>query len=188
MIKIAKTPAFILTGAAFALSAPALASEPEQDTNYDAAQTTEAKVTPAVLAPQDDPEAVERSRRVGGHSKTAFVKSYDTNEDGQVSIGEFMVKREQGYARRDADGNGSLTKAEYVGDFFKRMEARQVNFTVESKERQMKAADFRFGFMDTDENEIMTAAEFHASGMRMFKRLDTNEDGYINAQDTADSF
>ena len=45
-----------------------------------------------------------------------------------------------------------------------------------------------FGFIDTDENEIMTAAEFHASGIRMFKRLDSNEDGYINAQDTADSF
>ena len=180
MIKVTKTSAVVLAGAAFSMTAPTLAAEPEQDADYTASQ--------AVFAPQDNPEAAERERRVGGHSKTAFVKTYDTNEDGQVSIGEFMVKREEGYARRDADGNGSLTKAEYVGDFFKRMEARQVNFTVENKERQMKAADFRFGFMDTDENEIMTAAEFHASGMRMFKRLDSNEDGYINDQDSADSF
>ncbi|MEM9085030.1 MAG: hypothetical protein AAGB23_03800 [Pseudomonadota bacterium] len=188
MIKVTKTSAIVLAGAAFSMTAPTLAAEPEQDADYTASQTAEAQTTQAVFAPQDDPEAAERERRVGGHSKTAFVKTYDTNEDGQVSIGEFMVKREQGYARRDADGNGSLTKEEYVGDFFKRMEARQVNFTVENKERQMKAADFRFGFMDTDENEIMTAAEFHASGMRMFKRLDSNEDGYINGQDSADSF
>ena len=122
MTKVANTSASLLTVATFALSAPAFASEPAKDADYDASQSQEAKATPAVLAPQNDPAAVERSRRVGGHSKTVFVKTYDTNKDGQVSIGEFMIKREQGYARRDADGNGSLTKAEYVGEFFKRME------------------------------------------------------------------
>ncbi|MEM1133815.1 MAG: hypothetical protein AAGH53_12855 [Pseudomonadota bacterium] len=177
MTKGAKVAAFMAAGTLLAAASPIWAGEPEDGQNTD-----------AQVAPQDDPEAQERERRVGGHSKGAFVKTYDTNADGQVSIGEFMVKREQGYARRDADGNGSLTKAEYVGDFTARMDAREVKFTVENRDRQVKAANFRFGFMDTDENEIMSAAEFHASGMRMFKRLDTNEDGYINEKDTADSF
>ena len=177
MIKFTTASSCVALATLLAATGPAWAIEPDK-----------AQVTNAVVAPQDDPEAAERERRVGGHSKTAFVISYVTIFDGQGSIGEFIVKREQGYARRDADGNGSLTKAEYVGDFTARMDARQVNFTVENRERQVEAANFRFGFMDTDENEIMTAAEFHASGMRMFKRLDSNEDGYINDQDSAESF
>jgi len=166
-----------LAAAVICTAGPAAADEPTEDLD-----------SSANVAPQEDPEAAERERRAGGHSKTAFVKTYDTNGDGQVSIGEFMVEREATYARTDADGDGSLTKAEYVGDFTERMDASKLTFAVEDRQRQIDAADFRFGFMDTDENTVMTAAEFHASGMRMFKRLDTNEDGFVNGKDTADSF
>lgn len=170
-------PGRLLAAAVLCVAVPAVADEPAGDADVSTS-----------AAPQNDPEAAERERRVGGHSKTAFVKTYDTNADGQVSIGEFMVEREASYARTDADGDGSLTQAEYVGDFTERMDASELTFAVEDRQRQVDAANVRFGFMDTDENTVMTAAEFHASGMRMFKRLDTNEDGFVNDKDTADSF
>lgn len=139
----------------------------------------------AATPPQADADAVAQARRPGGgHSKQNFLKTYDTNGDGQVSLGEFVVKREEGYARRDADGDGSLTKDEYVGEFVARMDERM----AQSRQRQIDAANFRFGFMDSDENAVMTATEFHASGSRMFKRLDTNEDGVVNDADTSESF
>lgn len=34
----------------------------------------------------------------------------------------------------------------------------------------------------------MTLDEFHTSGTPMFTRLDTNEDGVVNDEDTADRF
>ena len=60
MTRLPKISALILSSAAFALSAPVLASESAKDAAYKAPQTDETKATPAVLAPQDDPEAVER--------------------------------------------------------------------------------------------------------------------------------
>ncbi|KPP92931.1 hypothetical protein [Erythrobacter sp. HL-111] len=178
MTRVAIAGTFFAAGL-LCLAGPAMADEPDGETGTD---------TGASTAPQDNPEASERERRVGGHSKTAFVKTYDTNGDGQVSIGEFMMAREASYAKTDMDGDGSLTSKEYVGEFTERMDASELTFAVEDRQRQIDAAEFRFGFMDTDENGIMTAAEFHESGMRMFKRLDTNEDGFVNESDTADSF
>ena len=179
MTHTTRIAALLASSMALTLAIPASAQD--QDSDDSAGEET--------AAPQSDPQAIAAARRRGGgHSKMAFMKAYDTNEDGQVSIGEFYTKREAGYARRDADGNGSLTKAEYVGEFEARMKANDVVIAEENRERQIQAANFRFGFMDADENEIMTAAEFHASGARMFKRLDSNEDGYINDKDTAESF
>ncbi|MEL7198505.1 MAG: hypothetical protein AAGL10_09340 [Pseudomonadota bacterium] len=171
--------ALVASGALIALSSPVSADDEQDGASAQAASE----------APQNDPEAARQERQAGGgHSKMVFMKTYDTNEDGQVSLGEFVVKREAGYSRRDADRNGSLSKAEYVGEFVSRMDEREEKYSDEMRERQIKAANFRFGFMDADENEIMTAAEFHDSGTRIFKRLDTNEDGFINAMDTAESF
>lgn len=159
-------------------STPAVADDPVRQNDSSA----------IAAAPQDDLVAAERERRTGGHSKTAFMKTYDTNGDRRVSIGEFMMDRERSYAGTDADGNGSLSRAEYVGEFEARMDSGDVAFQIGDRERQIEAAGVRFGFMDSDENEIMTAAEYHASGMRMFKRLDTNDNGFVDARDTADSF
>lgn len=160
------------------VSTPAVADDPVRRNDSSA----------IVAAPQDDPVAAERERRTGGHSKTALMNTYDTNGDRRVSIGEFMIERERSYAGTDADGNGSLSRAEYVGEFEARMDAGDVAFEIGDRERQIEAAGVRFGFMDSDENEIMTAAEYHVSGMRMFKRLGTNEDGFVDARDTAESF
>lgn len=118
------------------------------------------------------------------HSKGAFVESYDANGDGVVSKAEFMASRKDGYDLRDADGDGTLIEAEYVGEYIKRLDR-------ELKERRMSSirqAYVRFDVLDTDENKEMTLEEFNDSGLRMFKRLDTNEDGVVNEEDSAEHF
>lgn len=129
----------------------------------------------------DDNAPISTSR---AHSKGAFVKSYDANEDGVVSKAEFMASRKEGYDLRDSDGNGTLVESEYVGEYIKRLDRSL-------KERRMSSirqAYVRFDVLDTDENKEMTLAEFNDSGIRMFKRLDTNEDGVVNAEDSAEHF
>lgn len=118
------------------------------------------------------------------HSKGAFVDSYDANEDGVVSKEEFMASRKEGYDLRDSNSDGTLVESEYVGEYIKRLDRSL-------KERRMSSirqAYVRFDVLDTDENKEMTLEEFNDSGLRMFKRLDTNEDGVVNELDSAEHF
>lgn len=177
MMKNTKVAVRLVSGLILAAASPAAADE----------RTDTAAAQPDG-APQADSQAAARERRTGGHSKAAFLKTHDVNGDGRVSLGEFVMKREADFIRTDADGNGALTKAEYVGEFTARMDAAGLRFAVDNRDRQISAANVRFGFMDSDENGIMTAMEFHDSGQRIFRRLDTNEDGFVDQNDTADSF
>ncbi|MEM6626804.1 MAG: hypothetical protein AAF719_08880 [Pseudomonadota bacterium] len=123
-------------------------------------------------------------RNLGGHSKVRFVERYDDDGDGAVAIEEFMAAREAGYNDRDFNGDGAVHVDEYVSEY----EARLEQELAEQHERQVKQAHVRFGFLDSDDDEVMTLEEFHASGDRMFTRLDTNGDGVVNDEDTAESF
>ncbi|MEM9374759.1 MAG: hypothetical protein AAGA72_00960 [Pseudomonadota bacterium] len=123
-------------------------------------------------------------RNRGAHSKGGFMERYDTNGDGEVALEEFMSEREVGYNRRDADGDGAVYEEEYVAEY----EVRLQEQLKARHERSIKQAYVRFDVLDSDDDEVMTLDEFHASGTRMFTRLDTNEDGVVNDEDTADRF
>lgn len=118
------------------------------------------------------------------HSKGAFVTSYDANEDGVVSKEEFMASRKEGYDLRDSNSDGTLVEAEYVAEYIKRLDRS----LKERRASSIRQAYVRFDVLDTDENKEMTLEEFNDSGLRMFKRLDTNEDGVVNELDSAEHF
>ena len=124
------------------------------------------------------------SRTARGHGKQSFMEKYDTDGDGTVSEAEFIAERNVGYDRRDADSDGVLYQEEYVSEY----EVRLLQQLAEERERQIKAANFRFTVMDTDDDELMTRDEFHASGSRMFNRLDTDKNGIVDENDTTESF
>ena len=123
-------------------------------------------------------------RRTGGHSKGGFIDSYDTNGDGEVDMAEFVAERDAGYARRDNNGDGVVHQEEYVAEYEVRLDEQ----LEERRERSIDAANFRFTVMDTNDDEVMSIEEFHASSKRMFTRLDTNGDGIVNDEDTAERF
>lgn len=133
-------------------------------------------------APQNQQRAQQRN--TGGHSKGGFVDRYDTNGDGEVEMAEFVAERNEGYARRDFNGDGMVHQEEYVSEYEVRLEQQ----LEERRERSIEAANFRFTAMDTDDDDAMTLDEFHASSKMMFTRLDTNEDGIVDDEDTAERF
>lgn len=49
-------------------------------------------------------------------------------------------------------------------------------------------AHVRFAVLDSDKDGKMTLAEFNVSGDRMFKKLETNGDGVIGADDRSGSY
>ncbi len=123
------------------------------------------------------------------HARDTFIKEQDQNGDGVVTKDEFAATRAIQFAATDADKNGSLSKAEYVGEFKTRLEKRLAadDRTAEKKEeereRQMRQAEVRFGVLDSDKSGAITKAEFDYSGWRMFMHHDTNNDGVVSAAD-----
>lgn len=123
------------------------------------------------------------------HARDTFIKEQDQNGDGVVTKDEFAATRALQFAATDADKNGSLSKAEYVGEFKARLEKRLATDTrtaekkEEERERQMRQAEVRFGVLDSAKSGAITKAEFDYSGWRMFMHHDTNNDGVVSAAD-----
>ncbi|WP_454760727.1 EF-hand domain-containing protein [Caulobacter segnis] len=123
------------------------------------------------------------------HARDTFIKEQDQNGDGVVSKDEFAATRALQFAATDADKNGSLSQAEYVGEFKARLEkklaadTRPADKKEEERVRQVRQADVRFGVLDSDKSGAITRAEFDYTGWRMFNHHDTNNDGAVSAAD-----
>lgn len=123
------------------------------------------------------------------HARDTFIREQDLNGDGLVSKEEFAAGRDRQFAHIDADRNGLLSQAEYVGEFTVRLTARLAASTetaekkAEERTRQLRQTDVRFGVLDSDKSNGVTPAEFQYSGWRMFVTHDTNKDGVVSAAD-----
>lgn len=118
-----------------------------------------------------------------GHSKTEFLKAYDTNLDGKVTQAEYDARRHDDYARTDADKDGAVTEAEYVAEYAARLDAE----LAAQRKRSLDQAKVRFNVIDADKSGRMTPAEYAAIAARTFTGLDTNGDGVVDDKDTAQS-
>lgn len=128
---------------------------PERERKPDAKQPVRAR--PALVMPTT-------------HSVAGMLDMYDQNGDGQVDKAEYQQQRDAAFARTDLDQNGELSSDEYLNEFVDRLD-RQI---AKTRTAQLKQAAVRFKALDKDSNEQISAAEFNASGERMFKRWDTD--------------
>lgn len=120
----------------------------------------------------------------GGHSKREFLDTYDANKDGKVSKQEFAAKRSADHKGLDLNENGSVNELEYINEYTLRLDQE----LAARRARQVRQAHVRFGVLDTNKDGILSPEEFAASGDRMFSRLDTTADGFVDTTDTAASF
>jgi hypothetical protein len=147
----------------------------------------------AAKAPAAGPTAQNAPRRGGGdgagnagggHSKREFLETYDADKDGKVSKQEFAAKRGADHKGLDLNENGAVNELEYINEYAFRLDKE----LAERRARQIRQAHVRFGVLDTDKDGVLSAAEYAASGDRMFSRLDTTGDGFVDGTDTANSF
>ena len=137
----------------------------------------------APAAPQPAPEPAPEV--VGaGHGKPIFIATYDSDGDGAVTRAEFDSGRAEGFAQRDADGNGLIDPKEYAVEF----EARLTTTSKAERDAQMQQTHERFVVLDDDKDGAMSPAEFADSGAYMFETLDTNANGTVDAADTAEAY
>ncbi len=122
------------------------------------------------------------------HSSTTFIAEQDLNGDGRVLLEEFKLGRQVEFARMDFNADGQLSEAEYLGEFEGRLMQRVGKMADPDKrkeelQRQMRQAKVRFGVLDADKNGSISLEEFQATGLRMFKLHDRNQDNGVDEAD-----
>lgn len=122
------------------------------------------------------------------HSTATFIEEQDLNGDGKVSLEEFKAGRALEFRKADFNEDGSLSEAEYVGEYEGRLMAKLSKIgdpekRAEEQQRQMRQAKVRFGVLDTDKNGAISQKEYLASGLRMFGLHDRDKDGAVTHKD-----
>ncbi|WP_419572070.1 EF-hand domain-containing protein [Rheinheimera sp.] len=113
------------------------------------------------------------------HSVAGMLAMYDKDGDGKVTKEEYLAERTAAFKRTDLDGNGDLSADEYLNEFVDRLD-RQI---AKTRQSQLKQAEVRFAALDKDKNQQISAAEYQASGDRMFARWDTNADKAVSMKE-----
>lgn len=114
-------------------------------------------------------------------AKIDFIVDYDSNADGQVQHAEYWQRRQQMLAAMDRQQNAQVDLQGY----------QQAQWAVfeglldQDRQRQLRQTEVRFAAVDTDQDAVISAAEYHASGARAFAMLDRHHDGVLDGQDVA---
>ncbi|MDP3854101.1 hypothetical protein [Phenylobacterium sp.] len=130
--------------------------------------------------------ALTTSAQAAPHEASAFITDYDLNKDGKVTSAEFKTVRDKRFAAMDVSKDGGLNEAEYVGEYEGRLEAQLAVSTesaerkAEERTRQMRQAHVRFGVLDKDKDQKISAQEYAASGGRAFAEQDGDKDGVVS--------
>lgn len=125
------------------------------------------------------------SAHAAPHGHSDFIADYDLDKDGKVTPEEFKTVRGQRFAATDADKDGQLSEAEYVGEYQGRLEAQLAASSdsderkAEERVRQIRQAHVRFGVLDRDKSGGISPAEYDVSGQRSFAEQDGDGDGII---------
>ena len=125
------------------------------------------------------------SAHAAPHGHSDFIADYDLDKDGKVTADEFKTVRGQRFAATDADKDGQLSEAEYVGEYQGRLEAQLAASSdsderkAEERVRQIRQAHVRFGVLDRDKSGSISPAEYDVSGQRSFAEQDGDGDGII---------
>jgi Ca2+-binding EF-hand superfamily protein len=127
------------------------------------------------------------SAHAAPHEHSAFITDYDIDKDGKVTAAEFKTIRDQRFAAMDVNKDGFVDEAEYVAEYQARLTAQLAASTepaerkAEQEVRQIRQAHVRFGVLDTDKDNRISADEFTASGARAFAEQDGDGDGVVSA-------
>ena len=108
----------------------------------------------------------------GGHGG-GMLGRMDADHDGKVSLAEYETFRMNQFKRMDTDGNGALSFAEI--DAASAAAAQRGGPMAD----MMKARNDALKAADANGDQSISADEFKAFVDAEFKKLDTNNDGYL---------
>ena len=121
------------------------------------------KAAPPPIAPAND--AVPSTARI-----KSFFKTLDTNNDGKISLSEFMTWRDGQFESLDTNKDGSLSRAEILA----------------GKTRFARLIMQNFDLIDSNQDQMLSRAEFREAGRRRFIKKDNDRDGYLTENELAE--
>ena len=130
-----------------------------------AASAAVAQSTPAASG-QEAGGAGEEAGQWIGRRAARFIRMFDTDGNGTVSIAEIEAEQKRVLAASDLDGDGALSVDEF------RRRGRLI--------RSLGASSL-FDMLDANGDRKVTADEIAAPSARWFKRYDADADGAIAA-------
>ncbi len=95
----------------------------------------------------------------------------DTNNDGKISLNEFLIFREAHFNRLDKNNDGSLTWLE-VSAGRKRFDRKLLE---------------NFDLIDSNQDKTLSKEEFLAAARRKFLQMDENRDGTLSENELLDA-
>ncbi|MFN7029009.1 MAG: EF-hand domain-containing protein [Sphingopyxis sp.] len=138
------------------------------------------------------------------HATQMFAKM-DFNKDGKIDAADRTAKRAEMQAKKfaslDADGNGSISQAEWANQGAERAAKRAeraekraaAGETREGKRHAMRGPGKRgghhgmhggmMGKADTNADKAISQAEFQTAALARFDAADANKDGQVTAEE-----
>lgn len=149
-------------------TSPTRAAPSSRDLPEAAALPPRASRTPAAPEPATPAPSVAPPRRVAPPIQlkrfSIFFKRLDTNNDGNITVNEFMRWRQAQFRRLDANNDGSLSRLEVA---------------TGKKKFDQKLLE-KFYVNDTDRDQTLSRTEFQEASRRKFLKLDANRDGNLS--------
>jgi adenylate cyclase len=121
--------------------------------------------SPTPIAPST--EAVPPIRDKGN----SFFKNLDANNDGKVTLSEFMMWREVQFNHLDTNKDGSLSRLEVSA----------------GKNKFARLLGRNFDLIDTNGDQMLSRAEFREAAKRRFLLMDRNRDGYLTQDELVEA-
>ncbi len=141
---------------------------------------------PNVVAQQQQNKPQQTKQQQPQHAvtvqaKQSFITEFDQDADNKVSLVEFERSRAARFATMQQFGHGKVDQAAYQAEYADRLDQALAN----DRAGQIKQTEVRFAALDKNKNQLISRAEYDATGERGFAFLDTNQDGVINQADPA---
>lgn len=152
--------------------------------------------------------AGDNEKRGGKHrgpNIERMLEKLDVNNDGGITLDEIKTHQENIFTSLDADSDNSLTQEEFEMIKEMRKAEREANKPADASANDQTAQNGdqdgkkrgkrggkrggnrggpNFDRLDADTSGTVSLTEFTAHADKMFDRMDRNEDGVINADDT----
>jgi adenylate cyclase len=163
-------------------TAPPAASSPQASPPSPAASPTPAAASPQVASlPKETPKTLAAplpqaapATRMGlpiQDQGTSIFKDLDKNNDGKVTLDEFMAWREMRFDLLDKNKDGSLSREE--------VSAGKIKFAWLLLKN--------FALVDQNQDQMISREEFREASKLRFFRMDKNRDGHLTQHEMAEA-
>lgn len=146
---------------------PQVSLPPPEDSPAQVAPPPQTLSPPTPLVPSPGLAPPTREAPPIQSAGTSIFKDFDTNNDGKVTLSEYMAWRESRFNFLDTNKDGSLSRLEVAAGKIKFAGLLRKNFTL----------------IDENQDQMLSREEFREATRLVFFRMDANRDGHLTKEE-----